>query len=705
MTGMEGQKIKEMIVNKNKFFALMLCSMVAVFYAEAQETEWTRIAKSGYKEYVPVTLANGIYGITVSEKALNGNQLQLNGIFDYFPEKGNESAIRGIDFTNLELIVMNPESAATEQADFLKGKVFSKAELSDLENWQQEFNMHEGWFKTNFVFEGLKVEHTLFALQNMAQTGIVKLTFTAQKRLAFSLKNILVIDHPYKMDATKYINQLRDRKIPLFTASVLSPAGKYQLATTSSFYFEGDGKPELDFANNQTGKPHLGFQKELQIGETFTCYLIGSVGTTYIYSNPIDETARLNIYAFLKGPEKVIAEHKASWREFWNKTDIVVEGQPEITKDLRQIMFFLNSFVRPGTDFSTACMGLGTDYWGYKTLWDADFWMYPAILLINPAAAKSMLEYRWKRLDMARQNAAAHGYKGAMFPWESGASGEDQTSLMYLTGPFQHHITSDVGLAFWYYYCVTQDKDWLQEQGYPLLKEVADFWISRAEKTDRGYEIKNVVSSDEHAINVDNDVFTNAAAISVLNAANNAAEILGLQKYEKWSEVADQLVIGEFENGISREHDSYNGEIIKQAATNLASFPLEVIYDKKQILRNLEYYEAKVDEHGPNMTWPMYAGAAARSDDPEKAKYYFEKGLLPYKKGPFSILSLRPYLTTTFFGTSAGGILQAFIMGFGGLHFSEEGLVQKRPVLPEEWKSIKMKGIGNGMNVEVKHSK
>lgn len=685
-----------------KFLIITVLYAVSVFYAAAQETEWTRIAKSGYREYAPVTLANGIYGITVSEKALNGNQLQLNGIFDYFPEKGNESAIRGIDFTNLELIVMNPESATTEQADFLKGKLFSKTNLPELNNWQQEFNMREGWFKTDFIFEGLNVEHTLFSLKNMAQTGMIKLTFTAQKHLVFSLKNILTISHPYKMDGTKYISQLRDRAIPLFTASALSPSGKYKIAATSTFCFEGADKPALNFTDDQTGKPELGFEKELQKGESFTCYLVGSVGTTYTYSNPVEETARLNIYAFLKGPEKVIEEHKASWRGFWNKTDMVVEGQPEITKDLRQIMFFLNSFIRPGTDFSVACMGLGTDYWGYKTLWDADFWMYPAILLINPDAAKSMLEHRWKRLDMARQNAAAHGYKGAMFPWESGASGEEQTSLMYLTGPFQHHITSDVGLAFWYYYCVTQDKKWLEEQGYPLLKEVADFWVSRVEKTKKGYEIKNVVSSDEHAINVDNDAFTNAAAISVLKAAINAAEILNETPNSQWSEVANGIIIGEFENGITREHDTYKGETIKQAATNLASFPLEIITDKNLIQRNLDYYEPRVDEHGPNMTWPMYAGGAARAGNAEKAKYYFEKGLLPYKKGPFKILALRPYLNTTFFGTSSGGMLQAVILGFGGLHFTENGLVQKNPCLPEGWKSIQLKGIGNNQKFTVK---
>jgi protein-glucosylgalactosylhydroxylysine glucosidase len=85
-----------------------------------------------------------------------------------------------------------------------------------------------------------------------------------------------------------------------------------------------------------------------------------------------------------------------------------------------------------------------------------------------------------------------------------------------------------------------------------------------------------------------------------------------------------------------------------------------------------------------------------------KTLYFFEKALLPYKKGPFAILALRPYLTTTFFGTSSGGLMQALILGFGGLHFTEKGLVQKDPCLPEGWKSITLKGIGNNQDFLVK---
>ena len=193
------------------------------------------------------------------------------------------------------------------------------------------------------------------------------------------------------------------------------------------------------------------------------------------------------------------------------------------------------------------------------------FGCIPSLLLLQPEIAKSLLEYRYQRLQAAKHNAFSHGYKGAMFPWESAASGNEETPVWALSGPFEHHITADIAIAAWNYYAVTQNKEWLREKGYPLLKETADFWASRVERNGPGkYDIKNVVAADEWAENVDNNAFTNAAAKANLKYATDAAALLGLTPDPDWMNVYNNIPILKFPDGVTKEHATYKGEKIKQ---------------------------------------------------------------------------------------------------------------------------------------------
>ena len=126
------------------------------------------------------------------------------------------------------------------------------------------------------------------------------------------------------------------------------------------------------------------------------------------------------------------------------------------------------------------------------------------------------------------------------------------------------------------YYQVTGDKEWLRDRGWPILKEVADFWTSRVERNGPGqYDIKNVIGANEWEENIDNNAFTNAIAIMTLGYATQAAEILGLTADPDWAHVAKNIPILKFEDGATRENATYNGVMIKQADVNLLSYPLQ----------------------------------------------------------------------------------------------------------------------------------
>jgi protein-glucosylgalactosylhydroxylysine glucosidase len=247
-----------------------------------------------------------------------------------------------------------------------------------------------------------------------------------------------------------------------------------------------------------------------------------------------------------------------------------------------------------------------------------------------------------------------------------------------------------VGIAAWNYYCVTQDKNWLREKGYPILSATADFWASRVERNGPGkYDIKNVVAADEWAENVDNNAFTNAAARANLQYATEAAKVLGLPANADWAHVAGNIPILKLENGVTSEHATYKGEGIKQADVNLLAYPLKEITDPKQIKKDLEYYETRVPDEGtPAMTQAIFSLLYARLGDGEKAYHFFKDAYLPNLNPPFRVIAETKGGTNPYFATGAGGIIQSVLMGFGGLDITPKGIVQGKGTLPKNWKSL-----------------
>jgi len=314
---------------------------------------------------------------------------------------------------------------------------------------------------------------------------------------------------------------------------------------------------------------------------------------------------------------------------------------------------------------------------------------------LQPDIAKSLLDYRFERLDAAKQNAFAHGYKGAMFPWESAEDGSEDTPVWALTGPFEHHITGCVGWAFWKYFEVTQDEEWLEEKGYPVLKEIADYWSSRVERNGEGkYDINNVVAADEWAENVDNNAFTNAVAILSLRYATKAAEKLGKKVNPDWNHVADNIPILTFKNGITQEHATYKGEEIKQADVNLLAHPLGLITDKDQIRKDLDYYEPVMSPTGPAMGAAILSILYNKLGDADKSAEIFQYSYKRNEVPPFGVISEAAGGSNPYFATGAGGMLQAILSGFGGLDFSETGINQSKSSIPSSWKELIITGVG-----------
>jgi trehalose/maltose hydrolase-like predicted phosphorylase len=632
--------------------------------------------------YYGITVANGMIGIVSAPEPFKVKNVVLAGAYDLYGRGRVSNFLNSFNLLNMYLEI--------------DGR---RIDPKNISNFKQELDMQHAAFTTTFDYaDKATIKYTYYSLRQLPFTVLMDVSVMAKKAISITSASVMEAPDALK-EVQNYYNEI-DRPhvtISLLTSTAKSPTGKMQLCASTSFLFnEAHGQEPRIIHEMWDNNMHLmKFSKTIAAGEPYKYAVTGSSITSVHHADPLNEAERLTIFAKLEGRDRLIKFHNKAWDDLW-ASDIQVEGDAQAQQDIHSMLYHLYSFSRAGTAYSPSPMGLsGLGYNGH-VFWDCDIWMYPAMLVLHPEIAKSMVEYRFERLDAARKNAFSHGYKGAMFPWESADSGVEETPVWALSGPFEHHITADVALAAWNYYCVTQDKDWLREKGWPILSATADFWASRVERNGPGhYDIKNVVAADEWAENIDNNAFTNAAAQANLLNATAAAKILGLKADADWQLVAQNIPILKMDNGVTREFATYNGEGIKQADVNLLAYPLKTITDAGQIKKDLEYYETRVPNEGtPAMTQAVFALLYARLGNGDKAYHFFKDAYEPNLNPPFRVIAETKGGTNPYFATGAGGIIQSLLMGFGGLDITPAGIVQVKSKLPSNWKSLTIKGVG-----------
>lgn len=649
-----------------------------------EERLWQLHAVDIQAPYAPAPMANGCIGILPQKEPFAVEHVMLNHVFDAASPHVVSRVMRGINPFCLSMKIDN-----------------KKVDTSNISGWQQTIDMRRAVHQTSFhTLEKADVSYELCALRNLPYAGLIRVTVQACKDMLLEVRSGMGIPDDYSQSSIRYREMEADgNRMYMLESDATSRLGYRRVASTSSFLFNGEQiKPMYDEATRE-----LFFSIQLKKGETFCFSLVGSVCSSRDFFDPYNEAERQVIYAVHEGEEALMQAHYRLWDELW-QGDIRIEGDDDAQRIVRFALFNLYSSCRGGSRLSIPPMGLSLQGYNGHIFWDTELWMYPPMLLLNQDIARSMLDYRFDRLPAARKKALAYGYRGAMFPWESDDSGEEATPTHALTGPFEHHITADIGIACWNYYCITRDMRWLQREGYPLLKEIADFWASRVTRNQDGsYSIHNVTGADEYANGVTDNAFTNGAASLALKYACQAAEICGEKVPEIWWEIGENIRVLQFENGVTREHSTYKGEMIKQADANLLAYPLGLITDEYRQRQDLEYYAERIDQKdGPAMSYSVYCVQYARMGEADKAYEMFRRCYEPNLRKPFGVISETPTSNNPYFMTGAGGLLQAVLNGFCGLQITDEGIVQLPSVLPSHWKRVTVTGVGSDKKTYVR---
>ncbi|MGB5821160.1 MAG: glycoside hydrolase family 65 protein [Saonia sp.] len=652
--------------------------------SKAQEAGW-KLATGKVEKYTGIVTANGRIGILPEDKPLQTRSIILNNVYDKESPLGVSKILEGMNFANLDMEI--------------DGELITEENISD---FQQVLDMRTAAFTTSFVFKDkANVSYTVYALRNVQYSGYVDIKVFPTKLLKLKVTGKINTPEEYQDPVSTFrILQDLETTMPILQTVAKSRLGRHIVGTSATFIWHAINstrehqRPELMHEKVSDYDNRLSFEKEVKKGEVFEFAWTGAECTTQDFEDPQTESERFVIFNLLTPRQELLDQHKKLWEELWDG-DIIIEGNLQDQLDVRLGLYHLYAFSRGDSNLSIAPMGLSSQSYNGHIFWDTELWMFPPLLLLNQDIARSLVNYRSDRLGKAKEKAVNFGYKGAMFPWESDDTGEEATPAWALTGTFEHHITADVAIAFWNYYRVTQNMDWLKERGYPLMREVADYWVSRSAKNEDGsYSIKNVVGANEFAPNVDDNAFTNGAAITALEFATLAARTVDEKPDPQWEEVASKLKIHQFSDGTTMEHSTYDGDIIKQADVNLLSYPLHVISDEETIKKDLKYYEPKLSPDGPAMGQSVFAVLYARLGNAKEAYRLFKRSYEPNKRPPFGALSETATGEYPYFATGAGGMLQVVLFGFGGLDITEEGIVQKNPMLPKEWKSLTIKGVG-----------
>ena len=456
------------------------------------------------------------------------------------------------------------------------------------------------------------------------------------------------------------------------------------------------GATARTIAAGDTAMVELSF--DAAAGDTYTFSELVSIVSSADSPNPVALAASSAAAARTLGYDAAAARNAAAWQKRW-ETDIEIDGDAELQREVRSMLFYLMCSADSGTGLAIPPMGLSSGgYYGH-VFWDSDTWMFPALVLTHPDIARSLVGFRARTLGAAEANARANGYRGAMYPWEADERGHETTPhFASQNAHLEIHVNGDVAMAQWQYYLATGDSAWLARTGFPVLRATANFWVSRAtyDSARAGYDIDSVVSVAEGLVGVNNDAYTNAVARKNLEAATAAARRLGRTPDPRWLDVASRLRMP-FDSA-TQSYRTYEGAPDSSTAniTPLLSYPLGVPMTDHAKRTHLERTVRNIADEAAGA---MMGVTLLSVDAAELGDRALVDSLLPYSyrshtHGPFLMLSETPTNGAVNFLTGAGGFLQQVIFGYTGYRLGDGGLEPKFPaLLPSHITRLVLRGL------------
>jgi alpha,alpha-trehalase len=563
------------------------------------------------------TLGNGYFATRAAAEESSANDNHYPGT--YFAGCYNQlkSVIHGKDIYNEDLVnmpnwlpitfkIINNESSQKNNNDAW----FSLDEVEIL-NYHQKLNMKTGILTRKLRFRD-KNEH-ITELEFLRFVSMANPHLAGQK---FTLKpinwsgHVLVksgIDGSITNSGISRYRKLNSKHLEAFKITH-NDNGKINLLMRTNqshieisytafhrLYKNGILLKTGDYIEEQPESIYCYFECNVDKNQVILLEKLVAVATNKDMASSDCLTDTQNIIELVKNEnfKSLLDAHSLAWKNLWYKCDIEIESEGDDQRILRLHIFHLLQTVSKNSvdlDVGVPARGLhGESYRGH-IFWDELFIM-PFYIFYFPEMARSLLLYRYRRLNMARLLASKSGYKGAMYPWQSGSNGDEVTQSVHLNpmsnqwipdfSHYQRHVNAAIVYNIWTYYLATNDKNFINDYGAEMILEIARFWSSIAvySPITGRYEINNIVGPDEYhekypnskKPGVNNNAYTNIMAVWSIECALKIFSLLmpyrrrelkkqlhiDKEEIKRWNDITTKMKVPFHEDVIISQFDGY----------------------------------------------------------------------------------------------------------------------------------------------------
>lgn len=506
----------------------------------------------------------------------------------------NEDLVNWPDWTSLNLRIKNGSWFSLDRVEILK--------------FNQVLDMEKGVLSRSIMFqmEGLVTSLETKRFVSMANPHLAGISWIiTPQNWEGAVELTSMIDGSVTNNGVARYRQLNGKHLKIIETGLTSEDACYLLASTNESeimmavvartqVYENNGKQPLsreNFSEDERVGQLLKFQcrklKSVKVEKMVTIF----TSRDFAIGHPLKAAKNLNNE--MKRFDVILKEHVERWKCLWARFNISLKEMTEENKILHLHIFHLLQTVSHnsiGRDVSVPSRGLHGEAYRGHIFWDETF-IFPFIYFRMPELARSLLMYRYRRLDVARRLAREEGLKGAMFPWQSGSDGREESQKFHLnpeSGRWipdsthrQRHINGAIVYNILKYFQVTDDREFISLYGTEIVLEIAHFWVSLAEFSPekKRYEIKGIMGPDEfhtqypevERLGLDNNAYTNymaswsiRVALQLLQPIAESRrlellEMIGVTKGDlvHWEHVSRNIYIPLQEDGIISQFEGY----------------------------------------------------------------------------------------------------------------------------------------------------